>query len=202
LAILAFAPVTNGLGVTPLWIQALSPQADYTVPTQRPNTSQEPQQWPEPHGEENIFSHAGVTRGRFVDPNRDALVALTKVSVGPGLYDECRGRPDYCISWALQEITFTTPSPTPDPKTLPIFTFSAPIVNTGNAASHDSPGAIAAGDFDKAIDPHGNYHDEMVMVTEYYDGPVDACAQKHTVLHNVLSDHRLPSHKTACQGIF
>ena len=54
--------------------------------------------------------------------------------------------------------------------TLPTFTFSAPVVDTGNTASFDSPGAIAAGDFDKAIDQDGNYHDEMAMVTERFDG--------------------------------
>ena len=32
------------------------------------------------------------------------------------------------------------------------------------------------------------------------DGPAGAFAQKHTVLHNVLSDNRLHGHRTASQG--
>ena len=33
----------------------------------------------------------------------------------------------------------------------------------------DTPGAIAAGDLDRAVD-NGNYHDEIVMVYEHYTG--------------------------------
>src|SRR5262245_63412940 len=77
LAIISFSPF--GSDAVPLWIQELSPNPDYTVPAYPQNTSNPPAPWPAAQGEENIFSNAGVARGRFVDPNRDALVALTKV---------------------------------------------------------------------------------------------------------------------------
>jgi hypothetical protein len=180
LAIISFANVNDDSGHVPLWIQELSPNADYTVPTNPQNTSTAPNPWPDAHPslqpqvEENIFSNAGVARGQFVDPNRDALVALTKVKDGFGLYAGCDSGNPSCLSWALQEITFTTPPPTLNQVTLPTFQFSAPIVppfatNVGVFTSAWSPGAIAAGDFDKAIDKDGNYHDEIAMVIEHYD---------------------------------
>ena len=102
LAIISFTPVDDGSGRVPLFILELSPSADYTVPTSQQRNSTAPNPWPAPGGEENIFSNAGVARGRFVEPNRDALVALTKVSYGSPQYDGCflNG----CMNWALQEL--------------------------------------------------------------------------------------------------
>jgi hypothetical protein len=97
-------------------------------------------------GEENIFSNAGVARGRFKDPSRDALVALTKT-----LVDDSRNT----ITWAVQELTFVG-GPA---GTVPTFEFTAPVVPSGLESlpfrSSDSPGAIAGGDLDRAVDKDG-----------------------------------------------
>ena len=75
------------------------------------------------------------------------------------------------ITWAVQEITFVNGPP----GLVPTFTFTAPVVPADHAGgpfrSADSPGAIAGGDLDRAVDTDGNYHDEIVMATECYCPP-------------------------------
>ena len=159
LAIISFSPSPDNatdLNHVNLWIQEFSPNPDFTVSAGP--TSTDPNPWPRPLGEEHIFSNAAVTKGRFLDPSddnpsHDAVVALTKTTLV-----------NNSVSWAVQEITFVN-GPA---RTVPTLTFTVPVHPLSPLAG-DTPGAIAAGDLDRAVD-NGNYHDEIVMVYEHYTG--------------------------------
>ena len=158
LAIISFSPSpdnTTHPNQVNLWIQEFSPNPDFTVSAGPTSTAPNP--WPQPLGVENIFSNAAVTKGRFLDPSRDAVVALTKTTLGSNT-----------VAWAVQEITFVNgPAPT-----VPPLTFTVPVlpVRPLTPLAGNTPGAIAGGDLDRAVDPDGDYHDEIVMAYEHHTG--------------------------------
>src|SRR5262245_55125248 len=142
-----FQMATN---LTNYWIQEFSPNPDYQFPagpTSNPFVNA-----PQVSGIENLFLQHTVTRGRFVEPSRDAAVALVKVSVTAA-----------SVQWAVEEMSFPGTA-----ATVPPYIFTTNIVGLPNAPM--TPGAIAAGDLDQAVDGNGNYHDEVAIVYETFPG--------------------------------
>ena len=110
------------------------------------------------------FDPHGVAVGRFVNPNRDTILVLTRIDTSQ------TGQ----ITWRLAEISMGTYSDTQPPFTpaspgqlgstgVPALTFTRPVPSE-QPFSTLSAGAIAAGDLDLKIDATGAFSDEIAAV--------------------------------------
>ena len=110
------------------------------------------------------FDPHGVAVGRFVNPNRDTVLVLTRIDTSQ------TGQ----ITWRLAEISMGAYSDTRPPFTpanpgqlgttgVTALMFTRPVPS-GQPFSSLSAGAIAAGDLDLKIDATGAFRDEIAAV--------------------------------------